>query len=66
MTSYRHLPPVQFRSKYIRIMLFNKMLLSNSKTMQKTLINVPELNVFLFLGVPGVRVQYLEISGHSY
>ena len=34
-------------------MLFTKILLSNSKILQKTLINVPELNVYLFFGCSG-------------
>ena len=44
--------------EYIRIMLFTKILLSNSKGFHKTLINVRELNVYLILGVLAVREQF--------
>ena len=59
----RHLPPVCFEPKHIRITLFTKILLSNSKILLKTLINVRKLNVYLFLGIPGARAGIL---GHSY
>ena len=66
MTSYQASSPGFFKPKYIRIMLFTKILLLNSKILQKTLINVRKLNVYLFLGIPGVRAQFWEILGHSY
>ena len=42
-----------------------KIFLSNSKILQKTLINVHGLNVYLFLGVRDVRAQFWEILGYS-
>ena len=37
-----------------------------AKILRKTLINVRKLNVYLFLGIPGVRAQLWKILGHSY
>ena len=54
----RHFPPVHFRSKYIPILLFTKILHSNSKIFQKMLINVCELDVYVFLGVPGFEHHF--------
>ena len=40
-----------FGSKYIRITFFAKIALSNNRKLQKMLINVSKLHVYVFLGV---------------
>ena len=43
-------------------MLFTEILLSSRKIFQETLINVRELNVYLFLGVPGFEGNFGEFG----
>ena len=55
MTPYQTSSRVYFRPKYIRIAFSAKVLLSNNKNLQKTVINVCKLNVYLFFAIPGSK-----------
>ena len=60
MTSYQTFAPVYFRPKYICITFSAKILLLNNINLQKTLTNVCELNVYLYVGILGVLGQFWD------